>query len=409
MAAADILRLRQGTPTTRFTLRVADRVFETWTALRLERDIADLAAGATLEFYDRARAGRAFDRAAYQAASWQPLACGQKCSLALDGEEVLRGWIAQFRSRLSATEMACSVTILDDAAHLVHCAAAPTGPAEYRNLTILQFAQRIAAPFGLRVWADVDVGAPFALIGIEAADTALVAIEKLARQRELLVTSDGVGGVLITRGGNTPAPAALRLGEQLLELEYQDDWEARFSDYYVKGQGGATPATRLDATASPLGASPTTPPPAVVAERPAVVMTGHAKDAEITLHRPSVRLAKTQSGGATVQQQADWQARVARGKGAEHNLTVLDFRAGPERQLWRANSLVLVDDPFNDVLEERLIGALAFVYGADGALTKLRVVRKGAFDLDPALRSRKRDRGEGRALDATPRELGSAL
>lgn len=44
-------------------------------------------------------------------------------------------------------------------------------------------------------------------------------------------------------------------------------------------------------------------------------------------------------------------------------------------QLWRPNSLVLVDDLYSDVLEERLIGALSYVYGDEGALTKMRVVR----------------------------------
>lgn len=416
MAVWDILRLRQGQVTRRVALTIADRRFDLWTSVVIDRDIADLAAGATLEFYDPARASRAFATSPYLPEYWQPIACGQRGSISIDGEEVLRGWVAALKLRVSGKELACSVSILDDAAHLVHCAAAPLGPVEYRNLTVLQFAERICRPFGLRVRADVDVGAPFPLIGLDVADTGLAAIEKLARQRELIVTSDGVGGIVLTRGGSTPAPAPLRLGEGLVELDHSDDWQGRFSDYYVKGQSQAPRATigRLDGTANPLGASP---PPAgqmaaaQQAERNAVVMTGHARDEEITLYRPTVRPAKSQSGGATVQEQADWMARVARGKGQEHSANVLDWRAGEKRELWRPNSLVLIDDPFAGILEERLIGAVAYTYSDEGALTKLKVVRKGAYDLDPAEREQRqhrRERRPGRALDGTASPLRGA-
>lgn len=388
MAVSEILRLRQGTATRRISLTLGGRIFDTWTGVSIERDLADLAAGSTLEFYDALGAAMAFPHSPYMPAYWRPIRCGLRGSIAIDGEEVLRGWVQRVQRRASAKEIACSVTFVDDAAHLVHCAAAPRGPVEYRNLTILQFAQRICEPFGLTVRADVDVGEAFPLIGIEAADTALVAIEKLARQRALIVTSDGVGGLVLTRGGNAPAPAPLRLGENLWESDHTDDWTGRFSDYYVKGQSRPNGrGARLDGTASPLGTGPVTPPPASV-ERAGVVMTGHVRDEEITLYRPTVRASKTQSGGATVQEQAEWMARVARGKGQEHNVSVLGFRAGEREQLWRPNSLVLMDDLYSDILEERLIGALSYVYGDEGAVTKLRVVRKGAFDLDPAERQR---------------------
>ncbi|MBW6402028.1 hypothetical protein KPL78_29550 [Roseomonas sp. HJA6] len=411
MAAWDILRLRQGKTTRRVVLTLADRQFDLWTAVHIERDIGNLAAGATLEFYDQARARAAFPASPYQPETWRRIACGQRGKITIDGEEVLRGWVARFQFRLTGKDMACSISFLDDAAHLVHCAAAPLGPVEYRNLTVLQFAQRICEPYGLTVRADVDVGAPFPVIGIDVSDTALAAIEKLARQRELIVTSDGVGSVVLTRGGNTPAAAPLRLGEALVELDHSDDWQGRFSDYYVKGQTRASgrPA-RLDGTANPLTGSPATPGAAAASrtvDRAAVVMTGHARDEEITLHRPTVRAAKSQSGTDTVQAQADWLARVARGKGQEHQALVLDWRAGDQRELWRPNSLVLIDDPFGGILEERLIGALTYSYSDQGATTRLRVVRKGAYDLDPAVRERRhqRRRQQGRAQDGTARGL----
>ncbi|MDO9501384.1 phage baseplate assembly protein [Falsiroseomonas sp.] len=400
-----ILRLRQsGTASQRITLAANGRVFGAWTAVELERDVADLAATATLELWDPLRSRRAFPRAAYTAQDWEALACGTKVVLAIDGEDVLRGWVEAVALRVSGDQIAASVVVADDAAHLVECDASPRGPHEFRNLTVLQFAERICRPFGIGVQADVDVGAPFATIGIDVSETALSAIEKLARQRALLVTSDGLGNVVLTRGGQTAAPAPLRLGEGLDELVFKDSWRGRFSDYYVKGQSTPQRGARLDGAANPLTSGVATPPPLQV-ERAGAVMTGHSQDAEVTLYRPTVRQAKTQSGGATVQEQADWMARIARGKGQGHILRVLDWRAGAARELWRPNTRVLVDDPFGGVLEERLIGAVVYRYAEDGETTRLRVVRPGAYDLDPAVRERRRDRRPGRAADGTARPL----
>lgn len=54
------------------------------------------------------------------------------------------------------------------------------------------------------------LGAAFPVFGVNIEETALIAIERAARQRALLVVSDGVGGLLLTKGkgGATPRPGA---------------------------------------------------------------------------------------------------------------------------------------------------------------------------------------------------------
>ena len=63
------------------------------------------------------------------------------------------------------------------------------------------------------------------------------------------------------------------------------------------------------------------------------------------------------------------------------------------------NPRALVDDLYSGVLEERLIGALTYEYGPDGALTKLEVVRPGAYDLDPAARENRRSQKPAQRLN----------
>ena len=397
MGIAETLRLRQGQPTRRVTLTANGRVFDTWTALRLPRDLADLASGATLEFYDVARAGRAFGAQSYAVQSWLALEAGQTAVLALDGEDVLRGRIMGVKLRASPDEIGATLTILDSTADLVDCAAAVPGqPHEYRNLTLTQFAQKILAPYGRNVRADVDVGAVFPRLSIEHGERALVAIEKYARQRSVLVTSDGLGALIITRGGHSPAPAPLRLGEGVVEMEWSDDWSGRHSETYVVGQGA--PAARPARLNTEYRDAPQPVAPLAV-ERAAITRSGKATDPEITCYRPVVYMAKTHTVGATLQEQAEWRQRVARGKGQQHQVTTPDWRAGPASDLWRPNQRALVDDLYSGVLEERLIGALTYEYGPDGALTKLEVVRPGAYDLDPAARENRRSQKPAQRLN----------
>ena len=84
-------------------------------------------------------------------------------------------------------------------------------------------------------------------------------------------------------------------------------------------------------------------------------MTGHARDPEITRYRPHVRLTRSQSGMSSTQEQAEWAVRVARGMAQSLTVTVLDWRAGADRVLWKPNQLAAVYDPYSGTDKDMLI------------------------------------------------------
>ena len=162
----------------------------------------------------------------------------------------------------------------------------------------------------IRTW-----GNPSPLLAANPHETALSFLEKAARQRSALLTSDGVGGLLLTNGGTTRAPEPLRIGGNVQSSEGDQDWTHRFSDYIVKGQtaaaggrrAGRSPALTPSVTPPSGAAAPGgTPGAASEVERAGIVMTGHAIDPQVTRYRPTVRLVRTQSGMSSVQEQADW-------------------------------------------------------------------------------------------------------
>lgn len=416
-------------PTTRrIALQVGGAVWDEWTTAEIVRDLAELSGSFLLELRDAARAGAAFPFATatdpFRGAPGLAgaLAPGLPAAVAIDGEPVLTGYIDEVAPFASERFVQVTVSGRDKTGDMIDCAAAPLGPSEFRNLDLAAIAKRIAEPFGITVRADVDVGKPFARFVVDAGETARSAIEKAARQRAVLVTSDGIGGLVLTRGGTRRAGGGVFFPGNAIESEGLAAWRERFSDYYVLGH--AEKAGARDRSAAPLSAAapPQDAPPAfdAHAEEPGVAVTGRARDEAVGRYRPTVSLARMQTAAAPAKTTAEWMMRTARAKSEQLRCIVKGFRAGDvsggdvtgratasllERggALWRPNELVFVDDRWQGVYRDMLIAAVAYRFSAaDGATTELKLVGPAAFDLLP---EGDREQNHARPLDKTARPL----
>jgi prophage tail gpP-like protein len=124
-------------------------------------------------------------------------------------------------------------------------------------------------------------------------------------------------------------------------------------------------------------------PEAETIEASGITIAGHAVDPEVTRYRPSVRMARTQSGSSTAQQQAEWMVRISRGESTSLSYQVLDWRANGV--LWRPNTKVRVYDPYAGIDDVMLIRSVAYTIGPDGQTpatptTQIEVVGLTAFD-----------------------------
>ena len=369
--------------TDRVTLRVAGYVFRRFAEITIERDLQNIAGRFHVTCLDQQRLAQALPVQLGEPPTIPlKLLAGQACELSIDGETVLLGWIDKVGGRWGGSEIRFRFEGRDKTGDLVDCAALPNGPSEFRSADLLKVAQTVCQPFGITVRADVDIGAPFDRLALYPHETALSLLEKAARQRAVLLVSDGVGGLMLTRGGSTRGPAPLRVGELIQDVNWNHDWDHRFSDYFVKGQTGRgrTEHCALDSTAVPAGTTPAPAPAAATAkERTAVAMTGHAIDPEIKRWRPTVKMVRTQSGMSTVQEQAEWALRVARGQADRLEYDVLDWRA-PSGVLWRPNQVVPVWDPYAGIDKDMLIAGVTYRFSDRGARTSLRMVGVTAYD-----------------------------
>ncbi|NIX75382.1 phage baseplate assembly protein [Microvirga terricola] len=392
--------------TRRVAAEIDGRVFDLWTRLAIDRDLSEICGSFQLELRDGAR----------NLASWpyvtpgdpiSPFHWGQKVKLYVDEELVLVGWIDDVNPSADEGNLGVSICGRDVVGDLVDCAASVEGPTEFKGLDLLQIAERLVKPFGLKARADVDVGPAFDRYTFDCGETVLSALEKGARQRGLLVTSDGIEGIVLTHSGKQRGADDLSFPGNVRRSDGNFSGRERFSDYYVKGQseraGGARrKGVALDGTAEPLGAAS----PIQSEEKRGVTIQGHANDPEVTRYRPTVSMTRSAATAQSAQTQADWMMRTRRAKSDKLDYLYPDYR-GSSGRLWRPNEISLVDDRYQVVERDLLAAGVTFLYDERGTQTRLRLTGPEAYDMDPEgdRRCNKKRRRGGGALDGTARAL----
>jgi prophage tail gpP-like protein len=393
-------------PTQRITLKVAGQTFSKFTKMHYVGDLKEISSSIELEYVDEGRLAETLQTLISPPPYFRVVKPGMACTLALDGETIFVGWIEVVEGHVTPDAITTKIIAKDICGDLVECAAAPNGPAEYKNIDLLHFATAICAPFKIGVQAQTDIGAAFPVLAVSPHDKAMAAIEKVSRQRAVLVTSDGVANLVLTTAGSTRAPAGITMGVNATMLKFKFDHSKRFSDIYVKGQTARANGNHsgiealITPTTAPTGETAGPPASATQAEAAGILMTGHAHNPEITRWRPDVRMVRTQSGSDTVQVQAEWHVRVDRALSTPPSYGVVDWRAGPNNALWRRNQLTAVYDPFAGIDDDMLIAKVEFFYDEEGARTELHCVGKAAFDrVNEASRSRPRHAATSTLLD----------
>lgn len=367
------------------TIQIAGQPFNQVSRVRVSRDLRNLAGTFEITLVDEARIRNALIAQIGQASINAPIKRGDPITIAIDGEPVLVGWINKPRFRWVADKIECHISGRDKTGDLVDCAAMPNGPTEFKGVDLLHVANQVCAPFGIPVKADVDIGAPFDRLSLHKHMTGLAFLESASRQRSVLLTSDGIGGLVLTRGGSSRGPARLAIGDNVHEVDVEYDEDQRFSDYYVtqdtvKDRTGGPALDHDAASFDDSDDADDVPAAATTSEATAIGNIGHATDPEITRWRPTLAYTRSQSAMATVQEQAEWRCRVAKGQGDRVRMAVLGFRAGSNNTLWRPNQIVVVWDPYSGIDRDMLIAGVEFEHDEEGDKTRLRVVGPSAYD-----------------------------
>ncbi|SIP96298.1 phage baseplate assembly protein [Bosea sp. TND4EK4] len=402
-------------PTRRISLKIDGEIFDQFYRVDLCHDLSELSASFELACRDEFRAMQSWDYATPVDGSG-PLDWGKKAEIFVDDELWLIGWIDEVMPDASIGQDGVVISGRDVTGDLVDCPPDPRGKHEYRDLSLTEFAEKLCKPFGIKVRCDTDVSPNFDKMTVEAGETVLSALSKYAKQRGVLITTDRVGTLVITRSGQERAAAGIRFPGNVTRLRGSFSARERFSDYFVKGQsekngGRRGNAAALDATAQPLDAAPSAPAaassdPEDEPEGSGTLVMGYAKDSEVTRWRPFIAMARTKATHLDAQRQAEWEMRTRRGKGDKEDYAWPDFRANGE--LWKPNTISDVVDAYSNIDRDMLIAGVRVTYDDRGPKSRLRFTGPEAYDV-LAENDRRAEKGSGKAKGKASSGKGGKL
>ncbi|MHC4712004.1 MAG: phage baseplate assembly protein [Planctomycetota bacterium] len=332
----------------RVTLRTGGVVYTGWQSIAVQRSIEGLAGTFDLMVSER-------QPGALAARAIKP---GDSCTVEVAGQVALTGWVDGVFPRYTAESHRVRVRGRDRAGDLVD-ASALHAPGEWRNLSLERLARILCEPFGISVRADVSTGRPFDKFTLQQGETVHAALERLARMRAVLIISDGLGGVVITRAGLELESQTLVQGENLLEGSGVFDDRDRFSEYVFRAQ---RPSTDF-ATGAQVNR-----------------IKARSTDPEMRRYRPLVVVAEAPAAGATLTDRARWEATRRAGRARRATVAVQGWRTAAGH-IWQPNRRVRLRDAFLGIDREMLIVTTTARLAETGSATVLELARPEAYEL----------------------------
>ncbi len=289
---------------------------------------------------------------------------GDPCALEMDGETVITGFIDEVRVGHDAKRHEVTIAGRDATGDLVDCSAIHKS-GRWTNQMMQSIAADLCRPFGIEVSVETDTGKRLPFWSITQGETVFACLERLARDRGVLLLSDGLGGLIIARAG-TERAAPLVLGKNILSAEAQLSFRDRYSLYIAMAQGtglddGSLPAAWIS-------------PKQTVADE---TMAESRSRPLVVIHDGYV------TGGATLKQRAQWEANVRAGRSVDVRVKVQGWTQGPAGGLWQPNEISHVVDPDLRLESDMLIKGVDFTLDENGSITELALTDPLAFTLIP--------------------------
>jgi prophage tail gpP-like protein len=365
------------------TVRIGGVDYDGWQAVSVQRGLEQAAAQFSCSVSERTTG--------FPQEPWV-LRPGSPCSILLDGELVITGYIDTYMPRYDAHSHGVEIRGRSRTADFVDGAAIVPG-GQFKQLSLLEIAERLAAPFGLSVTPTAGmaiesarpspdfVGPMPALqdVQVQQGETCHALLERLARLQGLLITDTAAGELALTRVGSGIAVAALVQGENILGASAELDASQRYSQYIVKGQRANTD-DREDGTqpAAPGGVRQTQAPPSAAGDSVRACL-GAVLDSVVGRYRPWLLTAETQADDAMCQLRADWEARRRAGHSTRASVVVAGWRQLPGGPLWDVNLLVPVMSPWLGIDRVLLISSVEFRKDEGGSTTRLELTLPDAY------------------------------
>lgn len=291
---------------------------------------------------------------------------GDFFELHLNQQPALAGYIDALNLNLTATQVEHQARGRDAAADLVDCSLQT--PSQLNNLNLLQLVQRLTQAYQVPVSLapNTPVGEAFASFSLDPGQSVWQAIEEACRQRAVLAVSNGVGGLLLTRGASSSHPTALVEGQNVLTAQLNLDHSQRYHTYTCLGQQGAS---NQGQQWQPTG---------TVSQQDQTAAKATVTDPAARKGRTLVQVQELDSSSQDLAEKALWEKNVRQGKSQSLQLTLAGFGTP---QIYQPGQRVNLHLPSLEVSGQWLIEASNHHLNQDGLTTQLTLVPPTAYSL----------------------------
>lgn len=222
----------------------------------------------------------------------------------------------------------------------------------------------------------IDAFAPYELVAGQAGQGAFDFLEKQARRRQVLLTTDGGGNVVITRTGTVNS--GFKLLNQLddpnnnvLSASASYDDTKRYNKYICVAQKNLT------------GQNPYPADDADNEEELVSVSSEPVYDTEIRAGRTLVLVAENATTSDELTQRAQWEANIRKARSASYKAVVQGFENPANARMFKDNELYPIVDYDNAISATMLAKELTYnVDESGGTKTTFTFVDKNAYSLE---------------------------
>jgi len=326
------------------SLFLSGLIYEGWEDVQLTRQLNAAASDFQLQITDKWRA---------EMDKWG-INPGDPVHIHIGKKSTLTGYTDKVTTTLAASSRTITVSGRSKTGDLVDCSV--EGSAQYSGLSLKEIAEKVCAPFGVKVSFLSDAGGVFPTITLQQGETVFSLLDRLAKERKLLMYPSYEGNLIFTTVGKGSAAVGLTEGINILSARANNDFSNRFSKYVVKGQdlGKAGEAFQ------------------------AVSVLGTSTDAGITRYRPLVLMAENNVEGSTSENRADYECNLRAAKAQTAEVEVQGWFQAPGR-LWEINERVYVDCGSIGLRRTMLVDKVTFNKNGSGTKTTLSLIREDAY------------------------------
>lgn len=249
------------------------------------------------------------------------------------------------------------------------------------------------------------------LVSAEVGQGCFDFLDSFCRKRQVMLTADGSGNVIITRGEGTRINAALvsRIGgtsNNIIGASVKYDDSKRFRTYQVISQVNPVPVYNNDVTEE----GNETPAPDNSTLASFVGTEGFSSDAQVRVSRKIVLKAENASGVTEVAERAKWERDVRCARALSYSCKVQGFTYSPTGSVWQPLQIVSVYDDLCNVKNNLLIRSVRHSLSLNGGeISELELVPVDAYLLEAQEKQKQAKKQKGKGGGTGPAELNFVM